>query len=471
MLRPIFALLFSLSMSSLAFAAETPAPYPMASEARVQQVKDLTFGMWTCWSLSTFTNQEYTKGVTDPNYFNVTGCDPDQWASTAKAAGMKYLLVLPKHHDGFCLWDTKTTKFNVMQSPLKKDALAEIRKACDKQGIKLALYWSMPDWTWPGNADAAKQKAQLEELFTKYGPIEFVWMDEGGIGNGGLSHTEAAAWIKKFQPDCLLGFNCRDPQGEIRIGEQGFAGPLEDIKAAGNLWEAYAQYKNFSISEFCYPITTWRGWGMGTPFHGPSASRWFYMGPEHDQLAVVSAEQIFNDYQRAKKYGNLFNLDVSPNRAGKLRDIDVKTLTKVGQYIRGEIPSPFLFGRPGFKTEASSVYNNQWYDHAPEFLFDGRRDVGWGPNGKTGWIQFDLGKPQALARVIVDEGDLNRIRGWEFQCQDNGQWKTLATGKTLGPKHEIAFPKTTAQVFRLVITDATAIPGLWEIEIPGFQGN
>ena len=444
------------------------APYPIASEARIQEAKDLTFGMWTCWSLSTFTDQEYTCGVTNPAYFNVTGCDPDQWAATAKAAGMKYLLVLPKHHDGFCLWNTRTTDFNVMHSPLKKDALAEIRKACDRHGLKLALYWSMPDWTWPNNAAAAKQKAQIEELFTNYGPIEFVWMDEGGIGNGGLSHTEAAAWIKQFQPDCLLGFNCRDPQGEIRIGEQGFAGPVEDLKAAGNLWKAYAGYKDFQINEFCYPITTWRGpqWAMGTPFHGPHSARWFYMGPKHDQLAVVSAEQIFLDYLRAKKYGNLFNLDVSPNRAGKLRDIDVKILTKVGQYIRGELPSPFLFGRPGFKTDASSVYENQWYDHAPDFLFDGKSDTGWGPTNTTGWVQFDLGKPQTVSRAILDEGTLDRIRGFEFQCQTAAGWKTIAKGDRVGPKHELKFPPVTAQAFRLVITAATQTPGLWEISVP-----
>lgn len=471
MLRRISILLFGLGTTLFGAAAEAPVSYPRVSAARVQEVKDLAFGMWTCWSLSTFTNQEYTHGVKDPGYFNVTGGDPDQWAATAKAAGMNYLLVLPKHHDGFCLWDTKTTDFNVMHSPLRKDALAEIRKACDKQGLKLALYWSMPDWTWPGNADAAKQKAQLEELLTRYGPIEFIWMDEGGIGNGGLTHAEACQWIRKFQPGCLLGFNCRDPQGEIRIGEQGFAGPLEDQKAAGALWQGYAGYPDFKIGEFCYPIVTWRAngpmWAMGTPLHGPySGARWFYPGPEFDQVASVSAEQIYFDYLRARKYGNLFNLDVNPNRAGRLREIDVKILAKVGQYIRGEIPSPFLFGRPGFKTEASAVYNNQWYDHAPEFLFDRRGDTGWGLTGKTGWVQFDLGKPQALSRVVIDEGDLNRIRGWEFQCQQDGAWKTLATGKVLGSRCEIKFPATTAQVFRLVITDAEGIPGLWEIEIP-----
>ena len=129
MLGPIFGLLFSLSMGSLAFAAEPPAPYPMASEARVQEVKDLTFGMWTCWSLSTFTNQEYTRGVKDPNFFNVTGCDPDQWVATAKAAGMKYIILTTKHHDGFCLWDTKQTDYNIMGSPFGRDVVKELAAA------------------------------------------------------------------------------------------------------------------------------------------------------------------------------------------------------------------------------------------------------------------------------------------------------------------------------------------------------
>ena len=66
---------------------------------------------------------------------------------------MGYILFLTKHHDGFCLWDTKTTDRKVTKAPLGRDVLAELRKSCDKHGIKLALYFSEGDWTWPGAVD------------------------------------------------------------------------------------------------------------------------------------------------------------------------------------------------------------------------------------------------------------------------------------------------------------------------------
>ena len=106
--------------------------------------------MFICWSFSTFSGKEWTPGVTNLALFNPTGCDTEQWVKTAKEAGMGYILFLTKHHDGFCLWDTKTTDRKVTKSPLGRDVLAELRRSCEKHGIKLALYFSEGDWTWAG---------------------------------------------------------------------------------------------------------------------------------------------------------------------------------------------------------------------------------------------------------------------------------------------------------------------------------
>jgi len=91
---------------------------------RAEELKGLKFGMFVCWSFSTFANVEWTRGVKDLEWFNPTGSDTDQWAKTAKEAGMGYILFLTKHHDGFCLWDTDTTDWKVTNSPLGIDVLA-----------------------------------------------------------------------------------------------------------------------------------------------------------------------------------------------------------------------------------------------------------------------------------------------------------------------------------------------------------
>src|SRR5690606_29322521 len=93
---------------------------------RAEQIKEMKFGMFICWSFSTFSGQEWTPTEgKDASYFKATGCDTDQWCKVAKDAGMGYILFLTKHHDGFCLWDTKTTEKKVTNSPLKLDVLAK----------------------------------------------------------------------------------------------------------------------------------------------------------------------------------------------------------------------------------------------------------------------------------------------------------------------------------------------------------
>ena len=107
---------------------------------------------------------------------------PDQLRKVAKEAGMGYMLFLTKHHDGFCLWDTKTTERKVTNHPFNCDVLAEHRKSCDKFGLKLALYFSLGEFRdnkdyHPVDYTPEMKKAQLTELLTQYGPIEFLWLD------------------------------------------------------------------------------------------------------------------------------------------------------------------------------------------------------------------------------------------------------------------------------------------------------
>jgi alpha-L-fucosidase len=165
------------------------------NHVRTEQIREMKFGMFVCWSFSTFSGKEWTPTLDkDASYFRATGCDTDQWCRVAKDAGMGYILFLTKHHDGFCLWDTKTTEKKVTNSPLGTDVLRQLRNSCDRYSIKLALYFSEGDWNWPGAVDGKSWKAgagvdpetkksQLKELCTEYGPVEFFWMDHA-VGDG-----------------------------------------------------------------------------------------------------------------------------------------------------------------------------------------------------------------------------------------------------------------------------------------------
>jgi alpha-L-fucosidase len=337
-----FLALAIISMTSLvSFAAEA-----VDMDKRTNEVKNLKWGMFISWSFSSFSGKEHTPRVKDVALFNPQGCDTDQWARAAKEAGMGYILFLTKHHDGFCLWDTDTTDHKVTKSPLGKDVLAEVRKSCDKHGIKLALYISEGDWTWPGakawpadekwpgtsktacGRSPDLQKAQLKELCTQYGPIEFFWIDHAWItdpaANAGLSHKEIVDWIKQFQPGCFVGFNSGEPAGDIRLGEMGKPSALDDSSGPNFYGETNHNYRGYRLAEFTYPIY---------PKHPTAGIHWFYgTGPDAD-TACLPAEKLYKDYLGAVKYGNIFSLDVAPDRSGRLREIDVNTLQAVGRMI------------------------------------------------------------------------------------------------------------------------------------------
>jgi len=324
----LLTLLFASIPGLASYAGE-----PVDMSRRAEELKALRWGMFICWSFSTFSGKEWTPGGADASYFQATGCDTDQWARTAKAAEMGYILFLTKHHDGFCLWDTQTTDRKVTKSPLGRDVLRELRQSCDQQGIHLALYFSEGDWTWPGAVDGQGgkgggganpdvKKAQLKELLTQYGPIEYIWFDHA-VGEGGLSHAETIAWCKSFQPGCFIGFNHGDQLGaDIRLGEMGHPGPLTETGGAGPYMQD-APSKHYRLAEFTYPIQP--------PHEG--GAMWFYSLPRHDQLCLPAAK-LYEDYLGAVKFGNVFALDVGPDFAGRLRAVDVRTLGEVGKLIR-----------------------------------------------------------------------------------------------------------------------------------------
>lgn len=322
----ILSIIFLLILNVFAASSQVQADQ-VDLENKAKELQSLHWGMFVCWSLSTFSGREWSKGVTDISLFRATSVDTDQWARTAKEAGMAYILFLTKHHDGFCLWDTKTTDRKVTNAPLKQDVLADLRKSCDKYGIHLALYFSEGEFPdnklyHPGGYTPEMKKAQLKELLTEYGPIEYIWFDHAQ-GDGGVSHNETVAWCHQWQPATLVGFNSGEPAGEISLRERGKAGQLGDSKVASYNGKNEATFKEYLLAEFTYPIL---------PAHKGGAE-WFYSLTKYDQLCRP-ADQLYLDYLSAVKFNNIFSLDVGPDYNGRLRDVDVQTLKKVGELIK-----------------------------------------------------------------------------------------------------------------------------------------
>lgn len=185
-------------------AQETSPDYLQARPDALEAWKDMRFGMFICWGPVSLTGHEigWSRGRETPieaydklyRRWHPKNFDATQWVKVAKDMGARYIIFLTKHHDGFCLWDTKQTEYNVMNSPLGRDVTQEVAEACKKAGIALFPYYSTCDWyhpDFPGTGQGGRTKRkesdlecyteylldQSRELITHYGPLQGIWYD------------------------------------------------------------------------------------------------------------------------------------------------------------------------------------------------------------------------------------------------------------------------------------------------------
>jgi len=435
------------------------------ADVRDREVRDLKWGMYLCWSFCCFSGKQWTPNVQDISLFSATRCDTDQWARTALEAGMGYICFLTKHHDGFCLWDTDTSERKVTRTKLGLDVLARLRKSCDKYGIRLALYYSESEWRWPGAREGqgyynginpADKRAQIKELLTRYGPIEFMWFDNA-VNDGGLDHKATAEWVKALQPNCLVGFSSGQAAGEMQIGEDGRPGPMDHHAVVcpymdNNPFDRWdPNYKGYLLAEILQPI-------IAEP-----SPMWFYDPSAGDTCR--SAEDLYATYLGAVKHGNLFDLGVSPDRQGGLQDIEVRTLQQVGKLIRNPRPRPFSLStlKP---VKASSVWRPE-YDADKAVDNDDTSSWTAAPGATNGWLEVDLGREENVGAAEIRERfsfPCYPIKRFTIEYRSGADWNVAAKGTTIGIEKTIAFPPVRARYMRLNICNADPINNLLVIE-------
>ncbi|MEO0018275.1 MAG: hypothetical protein RLZZ522_1558, partial [Verrucomicrobiota bacterium] len=254
---------FTLLLAAACLAAAAPAP---VQPAAVKQWQDARFGMFIHWGPVSLKGTEigWSRGdqVSIAEYdtlyqqFNPTAFNADAWVAVAKAAGMKYIVLTTKHHDGFCLWDTQQTDHNIMGTPFKRDVVKELSTACKKAGIAFGAYYSTCDWyhpdfplTSPGGSvkreksdlDAYTKylKAQTTELLTQYGPLFTLWYDVPQEFDAvrGQSVIDMA---RAIQPDIVIN-NRTGASGDYDTPEQTIGGfqinrPWETCMTICNQW-------------------------------------------------------------------------------------------------------------------------------------------------------------------------------------------------------------------------------------------
>jgi alpha-L-fucosidase len=284
--------------------------------------------------------------------FNPTNFNADAWVKVAKDAGMKYIVLTTKHHDGFCLWDTKQTDFNIMNSPFKRDVVKELSVACKRAGIAFGTYYSTCDWrhpdfplTSPGGTVKREKSdldaynryllAQISELITNYGPLITIWNDVPQMFEGRGANT--IKLVRQLQPDITINNRTGDG-GDYETPEQRLGGFNLDRP-----WES------------CMTISAHNAWAWGGPQDGVKS------------LAACLNMLIGG----AGGDGNvLLNVGprpdgiIDPEQASRLKEVG-DWLAKYGESIYGTRGGPFKPGKWG----ASTRKGNRVYIHV--FKFDG----------------------------------------------------------------------------------------------------
>ncbi len=340
---------------------------------------DARFGMFIHWGLYAIPARgEWARGseqIPDEAYRTFAGefapdrFDPVAWAAIAKKAGMKYVVMTAKHHDGFCLFDSKFTDFKATNTPAKRDLVREYVEAFRAAGIKVGLYYSLLDWNHPDypidrlhplrSDEAAKAQPrefsryqdylhnQVREILTNYGTIDLLWFDFSydKLSDEAWRATELVKMIRSLQPNILL--NNRLVAGHANVSH---AGELGDITTPEQLIPEEGVRKpdgSLAVWEACMTLNN--SWGYNRHDHSYKSAT---------QVIRMLAECV-------SKGGNLL-LNVGPTARGEIPDDSIRILDEVGRWLQrngdsiyGCTIAPFPkpeWGRYTFNVAAKKVF-------------------------------------------------------------------------------------------------------------------
>jgi len=370
-------------------------------------------------------NQDWPDPDASPAIFNPTKLSCDQWAKAAKSANMSYGCLTTKHHSGFCIWDTKTTDYNVMNSPLKRDVVKEFTDAFRANGLKVMLYYSILDTHHRLRPNMITRKhiemvkAQLNELLSNYGEISALIIDGwdapwSRISYDDIPFEDIYLLVKKLQPNCvLMDLNgAKYPPGglfysDIKTYEMG-AG--QRVSKESNRMPALA----------CLPIQA--SWFWKNSFPGQ---------PVKDPVKLVDETLI-----PLNKVDCNFILNVAPNTDGLIDDNALAALKKIGEIWHNEgsetplqpLDAPIISTNLAKKQPSSASWSDD--DNIMDLANDDDFTTSWISNKtiEKPWYEIDFDREKPFNTVSIAEEKPN-ISKYRLEYFSNGEWKPIFNGE------------------------------------------
>lgn len=414
--------------------ASPPGPVPSARQLKWHELE--VYGLLH-YSLNTYTGKEWGLGNEDPKTFNPAKFDAHQIARAAKAGGLKGLIIVAKHHCGFCLWPSDYTEYSIKNSPWKDgkgDMMGELTKACRDEGLAVGMYLS----PWDRNhKDYAKPeyvtyfRNQLRELLTNYGPMFEVWFDgaNGGSGYyGGANETRkigkdyygwetTIALVRELQPDACMFLG-----GDIRwvANEKGVA-PTPCWSTFNSQTHGAGASTGHRDGKYWVPAEA----------DFPQRQHWFFDGAGSKKPA-----ELVDKYFVSVGHNAAMNIGLAPNRDGLLCDGNVQALKGFGDRIRAIFATNLAAAAKVSKTDTEHV--------------------------------LEFGKPTEFSVISLRE-DLKlgeRVDDWVLELWQQDAWKEFARGTGIGNRRlwRGELPMTTDKI-RLQITKSSAPPALREFAV------
>ena len=464
------------SPSRLAAGASVPPPQPYGPVPTARQLRwhEMEFYGFVHFTVNTFTDKEWGYGDESEAVFNPTDFDADQIAETAKEAGMKGLILTAKHHDGFCLWPSQYTEHCIKNSPWKNgkgDVVRELAAACRRQGLRFGVYLSPWD---RNNKDYARReyityyRNQLRELLTHYGDIFTVWFDgaNGGDGfYGGARETrkiEARTYydwentrgiVRELMPMAVM-FSDAGPDFRWVGNEEGIAG--DPCWATLNATDRYPGGRSEGLNSGERPGTDW------IPAECDVSIRpgWFYH--QKEDAHVKTPTQLLDIYYKSVGRGACLNLNIPPDRRGRINENDVRSLLEFHRILQATFSHNLA---DQAKLRPTNV-RGQTKQFAAENLLKPHSTKYWATDDviTTPELVLEFSRPATFNVVSLREylplGQ--RVEGFAIDQWKDGTWVEFARGTSIGNRRLLRGVLVTTEKVRLRITQAPVCPALAE---------
>jgi alpha-L-fucosidase len=418
--------------------AIVPAPYQSAWQ-------DLEFGVIIHFSTNTFLDREWGDGTAAPSVFNPTQFDSDQWMEAIRDSGAKYVVLVAKHHDGFCLWPTQQTIYSVKNSPWrggKGDVVAEVARSALKYGLRFGIYLSPWDRHEPRYRDAAAYdkyyNAELAELAANYGEMVEFWLDGAGSEGHVYDFKKIIETLRTYQPNTVVFADT----GLVEYADARWVGTESGA----------VDYENWNVVDR-HGYRRWRPIEADTPLR---KEHWFWH--PKDEKSLKSLDELLEVYDKTVGRGAQLMLGVAPDNRGLLPQVDVERLKEFGAALHDRDDTNLAL-------QATPV--------APEMVaaLDNDPDTFWsapaGSHHSVLEVSFDhpIRFDHAVTMEWLNDGQHVQKYAIEAWDETNQVWEPFVEGQAIGHKKIDTFPAVIASRVRLNILSSTSEANIREFQL------